>query len=154
MSLQVKYQRLSERATSAKSIDYGRATIYVFDKHCRHCGKGLIKPRSNDRRTIRALWKQSYCAKICEDQGKRIFSDHSVTVKSGTPSHKQEFTVEELAFLGLELKRQDDARQPLLRLIHRAENLFSLLSEKLRFLEIQTGESWEASRFYYWLAKI
>jgi hypothetical protein len=154
MDLETKYQMLFERAASPKSLDVGRATIFSFEKYCKHCGKGMQRPARFDRRLVKALWSKSFCRDECKDLGKRDEIESSMTVKGGAPSHKNEHTVEEMAFIALELKKRDNVAHPVVKLILKAKASYRLLSEQLGFLERYTGEKWNAGKFYYWAGKI
>lgn len=150
-SLRDKYAELVSRATSS-SIDYGRLTIYSFPKHCKHCGEGLAQGKV---RIKKSLWRKSYCSEECQELGPSKQRKYSLTAKSGGhPTSSRELAMEELAFIGLQIEREESKLPPMIRLVVRADKAFNLLSEKLSFLEIESGEEWTPSKFYYWLNKI
>jgi hypothetical protein len=154
MDLDLKYQRLWEKSASPKSLDVGRATIFSFEKYCKHCAQGMFKPPRHELRARKALWSKGFCGEKCKALGKRDPLLSSVTVKAGAPNHKNEHTVEEMAFISLELQKRDKVAHPAVKLVLRAIASFRLLSERLAFLESFTGEGWTSSKFYYWAGKI
>lgn len=154
MSDQSRYERLRERVESPKSTDCGRAAIYLFERYCRRCGKGMIRPRRHDRRTVRSLWSVSFCSSTCKSVGKQRLIESSVTVKPGLRTRKNEHEVEEMAMLGLQLQREQERRSPTARLVYEAEMHYHSMSEKLRFLEVSTGDSWYSSKYNFWLDRV
>ena len=154
MSLESKYQRLFDKASSPKTLDIGRSTIYAFDRYCKHCGQGLIQPKRFDRRTLKALFKKSFCSDKCKKLGKREESTFPISANGSPPGVKKEHIVEEMAFIAIELQKRDKVSHPVLKLIQRARQNYRLLSEQLAFLEAWTGEKWYESKFYYWVSKI
>lgn len=78
----------------------------------------------------------------------------SVTVKSGASSRASEQTVEEVAMLGLQLKRDQDKRSPISRLIYEAETNYSTITERMRFMEVMTNQAWYSAKYNTWLEKV
>lgn len=150
-NLKLKYERLAAKVFSSP-FDYERGTIFVFDKYCKHCGEGLTKPAQWDHREDKALWRKSFCSDECLEFGARHFE--RLSIKPSTINHKTDYPIEEMAFIALEIQKEEAKEAPLMRLIRKANETFNLLSEKLRFLEIETDEKWYASKWFYWMNKM
>lgn len=149
--LRYKYERLSEKI-NASAIDYERGTAFVFPKYCKACGEGLVKPHQWDPRLQKGLFKRSFCSQECKDEGPR-----KGPIMKVNPSHtvyRKDYPVEEMAFIGMQIEKLEQKEAPIVKLIKKACTEFKLISEKLRFLELETGERWYPSRFYFWLSKI
>jgi len=150
-NLRYKYERLFAKATHS-SFDYERGTIYVFKKYCRACGEGLTRPNMWDPREEKALWKKSFCCDECKQNGVRDLP--TIKIKPSDSQYRDNYPLEEMAFVALEIQKEEEKIPPLLRLIAKADQGFNLLSEKLRFLEVETSDKWYPSKFFYWLGKI
>lgn len=87
---------------------------------------------------------------MCFEIGHR---EPSVKIKSGSEGggHKQEYPIEEMAFLAAQLKREQESYSPMKRLVMFASQEFRLLSARLSFLEAETEESWYPAKYYYWM---
>lgn len=152
MNPKAKYQRLAHRLLSS-SVDYGRQTIYLFQKYCKRCGEGLQKLAPGNIHLKKTLWRKSFCSEECLEEGARKFHTFPITVKPNHPNNKKESVIEEMAFLAVEMKREEEQEAPISKLIRETFG-FKFLSEKLRFLEVMTGELWMPSRYYFWLNKL
>ena len=149
-----RYERLFEKASSPKSVDCGRGTIYVFPKHCKACGQGMKALPSHARREDKKMFKRGFCSPDCKAAGSnpaflatRVVTDHVI-------SKTIVETMEEMAFAALEVQREGESTQNWLKnLVSFADRKFSLLSEKLSFLESKTGGKWYETKFYYWIGK-
>lgn len=150
-NIQHKYEKLALKATSS-AFDYERGTIYSFLKYCKACGEGLNKPPPYARKTDRSLWKKSFCCEECKENGKRV--GQQIKLKGTYFNFKKDYPVEEMAFLAIDIERAEKQLPPTLQIVLKADRLFNLLSEKLRFLEIETGETWYESKWYYWINQI
>lgn len=152
LSLKSRYLRLAEKA-QGKALDHSKGMIFTFLKYCRCCGKGLVKPNPWDRRTARRLFRLSFCTDPCLEHGERPQATFPAKVKPEKSSYRNEYALEEMAFVALEMKRELEAMSPMKQLVHRARESFRLLSEQLSFLEMETGENWYPAKLYYWVGK-
>lgn len=151
MSLENRYIKLFSK--SAKSgCDYAKGTIYVFEKYCLSCGVGMIRPKFSDRRTYKKNYRNGFCGDLCKENGPRCES-YVMKANQSDPSPKKDFPLEEMAFLRIEIEKELNRQNPISRLVDQADKGFKYLSEKLRFLELETGDSWTKNRFYFWLNK-
>lgn len=150
MTLRERYELLLSKTASPKSVDFGRPAIYRFDKFCKRCNTGMHKPRREDRRILKALFRKGFCSSICFEKGAlnkttpspigNQQTDHSVRTKN--------HIVEELAFVSLDIEKQESKLSPLVNMALFAERTFRLLSEKLRWMEVQTGQYFYPNKFY------
>lgn len=157
MDQRIKYQLLYEQVTSPQSVEHGRETIYYFEKYCRHCGEGLIEPGCNVKKIKVLLWNRGYCSPKCRELGPRKNVQGNCRAGLGERLSFQPARVspvEEMAFIALRIKREDETESKMQHLIRTALNSFRLISEKLRFLEIETGDRWYKSKWYYWLDRL
>lgn len=145
-----KYQQTFERVSSPKTSDFGRHAIYHFERYCKGCGAGLTMPKTSQGKYAYHVYVRGYCCEDCVGKkfrrGGRVREVYSVA--------NDVRPVEKLAFMGLEIERWMQKLNHINKLVVVAEKNLSLLSEKLSFLESQTGESWSVGRFYYKLNKI
>lgn len=149
-NLKFKYEKLAAKVMSS-SFDYERGTIYVFQKYCKHCGSGLIKPHSWDPKEDKKLWKKSFCSDECQEIGPRFFQ--AISVKPSETYHRRDYPIEEMAFIALEIQKEEKNEIPLIALVRKTNEAFKLLSEKMRFMEIETQEKWYPSKWFYWLSR-
>ena len=155
MDAKTRYERLFEKASSPRSVDCGRGTIYLFPKHCKSCGQGMKRPASHERRLIKFLFKKSFCSSDCMAAGPNPNLQFKPSVSSDTSTSMSVVeTMEEMAFAALEVKRSEESKQTWFGNLARiADKTFTLLSEKLSFLERKTNQRWYESKFYYWVKK-
>lgn len=146
MNLRQRYEMLYSKAASPKSVDFGRPAIFRFEKYCKHCNSGLGKPKREDRRTAKALFRKGFCSSHCFAKGAvcssqaLVSGDHSVRSKN--------HVVEEFAFISKEIERQESSNAPIVNMALYADRTFRLLSEKMRWMEIQTGQAYYPNKFY------
>lgn len=152
ISLKAQYLRLFDKA-QGKALDPSSGMIYSFEKNCRNCGTGLTRPNQWDKRLKRKLFKKSYCSEICQEKGPVYQGVFKTKVPSSELGHKNIYPVEELAFVAVELKREYENMSPMKKLVHLARQNFTLLSEQLSFLELETGQNWTATKCRYWASK-
>lgn len=147
MDLRDKYEKLFLKASSPKSANFSQSTVYSFDKHCKHCRQGLKKPKFHDRRIKKKLYKSGYCSEECKAKG--VAQEISVGAShNNTFTSKSHEIVEEMAFTALEIQKQEAKLMPIQKLVLHADRSFKLLSEKLRWLEVTTGEKFYSAKFY------
>lgn len=153
MDIRDKLERLYLKAAYPKSVDFYRPTMYRFDKFCKCCHAGLKKAEFHDRREKKALYGKGFCSKECQIIGPQSFDQ----VCHSSPDHnrsKGQHYVEEFAFLSAQIARMETKLKPVQNLLLFAERTFSLMSEKLRFMEMQTGEKWYPNKLYRTLERI
>jgi len=150
MNLKAQYLRLFDKA-QGKALDPSNGIIYTFEKYCKSCGIGLTRPNMWDRKTKRKLFRVSFCSDQCKESGEKYKNIFGQKAPKSDLGYKNEYPVEEMAFIAAAIKREEKQMSPMKRLIFRAINSFSLLSEQLSFLELQTNEAWSASRMRYYL---
>lgn len=152
ISLKNQYLKLFDKA-QGKALDPTRGTIYTFEKYCLCCGQGMQRPAQWDKKTKKKLFRVSFCTDICKDKGERFTGSFAVKAGSSDVGRRDVYPVEELAFVAVELKREQEAMNPIKRLVYMARQNFNLLSESLSFLEAETGDRWSESKMYYWYNK-
>lgn len=153
MNLRERLERLYSKAAFPKSVDFYRPAMYRFDKYCKCCHSGMKKPAQHERRELKSLFRKGYCSKQCQivgpvplKQGANLCGDHAKA--------RSENVIEEYAFLSVELSKRESNLKPIQNLLMYAERTFTLMSEKLRFMEVQTGEKWYPNKLYRTLEKI
>jgi len=154
VQLKRRYELLFERVSSPKSLDVGRSTIYSFERYCKNCNKGLIRPERHHKKEARGLFSKSYCSIKCKQKGKRKESTFPLKIKEEYATSKVSIeNIEEMAFCSLLSTSYDNQKNQISRFVRIANKQFQLLSEKLSYLERKTGQRWYCSKFYYWLKK-
>jgi len=168
LSLYEKYQMLVNQCTSPKSSDCIRSTIYRFDKWCKCCNAGMAKPVSHEKKSIKSLFRKGFCSErcsksnvkkinigsICSGKHEGFVSSFSRTSHDDQHIKPDPTKIEDMVSLSIAVDRMDKKMPPFAKLIRQAEFEFNLLSEKLSFLEMSTGDTWGSSKYYFWLNKI
>lgn len=149
-----RYERLREKASSPKSVNHGRAAIYSFEKYCKCCKGGMKKPKPFDRVWVRWLFRRGYCSDECADSGGKRGASTGVKGSTKIIRQPKTYDVERMAFDAVHIEKMLRRLTDEQRMIFHADNKYRLLSEKLRFLEINTKRAWSASTFYYKLNRI
>ena len=148
-----RYNKLFDAASSPKSIDCGRGTIYLFPKFCKACGAGIKRVNRWDRREKKTLYRKGYCGEKCRESGPREETTFIPIAKTPhAPSRAIVETMEDMAFAALELQRKN-SEMSMSSIVKSVDESFHFLSEKLAYLESCTGMAWGKSKFYYWLGK-
>lgn len=166
LSLLEKYHMFFSQCTSPRSSDFTRTTIYHFDRWCRCCGAGMVQPARHEQRAKKMLWSGGVCSALC-------FNNESKKVKIGnlwkenagaessfsrTVSDSQSFKfnsdkMDAMIELSICVDAEESRTAPFQKLVKYADMKFKMLSEKLSFMEVETGENWSSSKFYFWLHK-
>lgn len=150
LDLKERHRRLVEKASSPRSIDVGRGAIFVFAKHCKCCGAGMIEPGPYEKKAYLKLYRRGFCSDRCFRIGPRPRGTQK------TKHHKvfrNTIHIMELAaWIGARLRRADLDHAE--KLAYFANHQFNLLSEKLSWMEKQTGKRFFANTFYRILHRI
>lgn len=151
--LRRKYEKMASKI-NASSADLGRKTIYRFDKYCRHCGAGLLKigVGPHYRKLPLLLWDKSYCSWECEEKGPNR-NKRFIVIKESKNRNKENL-IEDLAFVSLEILKEEALLSPVLKSIKHAEENYNSLMGKMHYMEFKTGAKWGKSKYYYWLNKL
>ena len=151
MDIKDRYNNLFEQASSPISPDISSGTAYFFQKYCKNCFTGIVRPPKKSLEKYK-LFGSGFCSQKCFSMGARERSSFPMKVKdSFVPSKRLVSVTEDMAFTALKIKREETDRSILRELVKRANLMFFLLSEKLAFLENETDKKWYPSKFYYWL---
>jgi len=148
--LKDRHRQLLEKAVSPQSVDIGRGAIFIFDKYCRHCGAGLTEPEPYEKKGYLKLYRKSYCSERCGVQGPTRHATQRI--KNSRSFRKKIHLVEYAAFIALKIKRANLDNTE--RLAMFADHRFRLLSEKLAWMEVQTGKNFYPKAFYRILKQV
>lgn len=152
MNLKAQYLRLFDKA-QGKALNPSSGVIYIFEKYCKACGIGLNRPKLWDKNTLKKLFRASFCSDTCRENGERYHNSFGQKSPKSDLGYKNDYPVEEMAFIAAALKREEKQMSPIKRLIFKAKSNFALLSEQLSFLELQTNQVWSAARMRYYLSR-
>lgn len=150
--LKRRYLRLREKALG-KALNPAHGAIFQFPKFCRACGTGMTTPSAWDKRAIKKLFKSGYHSEKCREKGETFVGTFPMKAPGSEPTSTGTYAVEEMAFVSLEIKREEEKMNPMKLLVYRARQAFRLLSEQLAYLECETGESWNSAKCRYWMGK-
>lgn len=148
------YQMLFRRCSSPRVSDCTRVTIYTFEKNCKACGAGMMKPERHHPRVKKALFKSSYCSDKCKVEGPRRGHMVAKSVKPTVSNQKSTVSLDDLVTASKALEEFEKRVPPFARAIKVVDERYKLLSEKLSFMEFITGERWTKSKFYFWKNRI
>jgi hypothetical protein len=148
MNIREKYTLLFEKATSPRSVDLGQPFTFQFDRHCKQCRAGLGLPLPQMRREYKLILKRGYCSEHCSDLG-RNKSKTVVSASSSQHGRKQDMhIIEQAALCALIVHRSEKKLTHMQKLVLAAERSCRMLSAKLRFLEVHSGEKFYPNKYY------
>ena len=145
---------LFNRAISPQSIDLIRFTACNYEKYCKRCGEGLDQPSKTGPRVLRSLYRLGFCCDECVEAGPIKKSSGSVRIALDSVRKPNIHIFEKVAFAALELRRIEETLSHMEKLVIWAEKNFRLMSEKLGWLELNTGDIWYPNKFYRILEKL
>ena len=150
MSLWERYLMLFSKASSPRSSDCSRGTIYTFEKWCRNCGAGMSKPQRHEQRERKKLYKSSFCSVNCQERGKREVTQRNIKVQY---TFRPNISLDDMVMVSKALDEQEAKMPPFVRILKEVDATYNMLSEKLSAMELLTDERWYQSKYFYWLGK-
>ena len=156
MDAQKRFEMLFEIASSTRSIDVGRSTIYTFPKYCRSCNAGMTQPKQHERREIKKLFMHSFCSVACQVSGPiaNLSTFPAKAKETHEPSKNSVKVMEEMAFASIEAECEKRSPHGIMRMVAFCEKSFRYVAEKLKYMSDMTGERWYSSKYYYWAGKV
>lgn len=153
LSLWERYLMLFNIASSPRSSNFTKSTIYYFEKWCKCCGKGMSQPARHETRNNRALYKRGFCSIHCSEKGVRERTVFSRATTHGGFKSKNGRDIDDMVMISKSLDEQESKLPPFIRTIKEVDATYNMLSEKLSAMELFTGEKWHQSKFYYWIGR-